>query len=195
MTAATPAASPALDVTDHVSVPEDRPEAHCARVRTRIGELLVVQTDRGVLRISFGPRLSEAERAAITARIGSPVVASERELDTTCATLAAYLEGDSDRLDLAVDWRLVAGPFQRGVLEALHRGVPRGEVVTYGQLAALAGRPRAARAAGTACARNPVPLIVPCHRVVPSGGGVGFYGGGSEYKRTLLALEGVIAAS
>ena len=68
----------------------------------------------------------------------------------------------------------------------------RGEVVTYGALAGLAGNPRAYRAAATACARNPVPILVPCHRVVPAGGGIGAYGGGPERKRALLELEGAL---
>jgi methylated-DNA-[protein]-cysteine S-methyltransferase len=78
------------------------------------------------------------------------------------------------------------------VLEALHAGVPRGEVVTYGALAARAGSGKAARAVGTACARNPVPLVVPCHRVVPGSGGIGSYGGGRERKERLLKLEGFL---
>ena len=77
-------------------------------------------------------------------------------------------------------------PFRRAVLEALHRDVPRGETITYGELAAHAGNRKAARAAGTACARNPVPLVVPCHRVLPGTGGIGNYGGGPERKRALL---------
>jgi methylated-DNA-[protein]-cysteine S-methyltransferase len=79
------------------------------------------------------------------------------------------------------------------VLETLAHEVGPGEVVTYGGLAQRAGRPRAARAAGTACATNPIPLVVPCHRVLPGGGGVGNYGGGAHVKRALLELEGSIS--
>jgi methylated-DNA-[protein]-cysteine S-methyltransferase len=78
------------------------------------------------------------------------------------------------------------------VLETLHREIARGDVVTYGRLAERAGHPGAARAVGTACARNPIPLIVPCHRVVPGSGGIGGYGGGPERKRVLLELEGAL---
>jgi methylated-DNA-[protein]-cysteine S-methyltransferase len=81
-------------------------------------------------------------------------------------------------------------PFRRAVLETL-RAVPRGQTITYGALAGRAGNPRAYRAAGTACARNPVPIVVPCHRVLPGTGGLGNYGGGPERKRALLELEGV----
>lgn len=164
------------------------------RLRTRIGELFVAQTNRGVLRISLRPQGVRAELADIEAALASRVIATRGDLEETASSLLTYLDGHCDSLDLPVDWRLVRGAFRRRVLEQLHSGVPRGTVVTYGRLAAMAGRPRAARAAGSACARNPVPLIVPCHRVVPSSGGVGSYGGGSEYKRVLLALEGVVAA-
>jgi methylated-DNA-[protein]-cysteine S-methyltransferase len=103
--------------------------------------------------------------------------------------LVAWFAGEPDPFDdvgLELDW---ATPFHRACAEAL-RAVPRGEVVTYGELAALAGRPGAARAAGTFCARNPLPIFVPCHRVVAAGG-IGSYGtAGVEYKRRLLALEG-----
>ena len=84
-------------------------------------------------------------------------------------------------------WR---GPFRRAVLETLHREVHRGEVVTYGALARQAGNPGAVRATGTACATNPIPIVVPCHRVLPASGRVGDYGGGPERKRALLTLEG-----
>jgi methylated-DNA-[protein]-cysteine S-methyltransferase len=78
------------------------------------------------------------------------------------------------------------------VLETLHDTVARGDTVTYGALARRAGNPKAARAVGTACARNPVPIVVPCHRVLPGSGGIGAYGGGPERKRVLLELEGAI---
>jgi methylated-DNA-[protein]-cysteine S-methyltransferase len=117
-------------------------------------------------------------------------VHSDRELATTRDTLSAYLEGDDDRLGLPVDFSLVGGPFRRAVLETLHRDVHRGEVVTYGALARRAGNPRAVRATGTACATNPIPIVVPCHRVLPASGRLGNYGGGPERKRMLLTLEG-----
>jgi len=92
-----------------------------------------------------------------------------------------------DDVEIEAEW---ATPFQAAIADAL-RAVPWGEVVTYGELAALAGRPRAPRAAGTFCAENNFPLVVPCHRVVSSSG-LGSYGSlGADYKRRLLALEGV----
>jgi methylated-DNA-[protein]-cysteine S-methyltransferase len=105
--------------------------------------------------------------------------------------LVAYFAGEDVSFD-DVELELDGTPFQQALAEAL-RGVPRGEVVTYGELAALAGRPGAARAAGTFCARNALPIFVPCHRVVASTG-LGPYGSsGTEYKRRLLALEGYAA--
>ena len=94
------------------------------------------------------------------------------------------------RTDVPVDLSS-RSPFHQEVLRATAR-IPRGEVLTYGELAEVVGRPRAARAVGTAMARNPVPLLVPCHRVVPSSGGVGNYGFGSGLKAKLLAGEGVV---
>jgi methylated-DNA-[protein]-cysteine S-methyltransferase len=104
-----------------------------------------------------------------------------------------YFTGARHRIEAAVDLSTVTGPFRRMVLETLRREVPWGETVTYGELAGMAGRPRAARAVGTAMASNPVPLVIPCHRVLASNG-LGGYGGADgrpDLKRALLALEGV----
>jgi methylated-DNA-[protein]-cysteine S-methyltransferase len=116
--------------------------------------------------------------------------AGERSEHPLAERVVAYFRGERvsfEDVEVDAEW---ATPFQERIAEAL-RGVPWGEVVTYGELAALAGRPRAPRAAGTFCAENNFPLVVPCHRVV-SASGLGSYGSlGVEYKRRLLALEGV----
>ena len=121
-------------------------------------------------------------------RAGDPP--EEAENHPLAVRFRAYFRGERDGFDdveLDLDWTT---PFQRGVVDAL-RAVPRGEVVTYGELAALAGRPNAYRAAGTCCAGNRFPLVVPCHRVVGADG-IGSYGSlGLDYKRRLLALEGI----
>src|SRR4029079_4258836 len=109
--------------------------------------------------------------------------------------LSEYLEGGTAVLDLPHDLRLMAAPFRHNVLEETHRSGPRREAVTYGELAARAGNPKASRAVGTACARNPIPIVVPCHRVLPGTGALGNYGGGPERKRVLLELEGVFPTS
>jgi methylated-DNA-[protein]-cysteine S-methyltransferase len=132
--------------------------------------------------------------AGAAGRLGPRLVASDRELAATRDALSAYLEGDDDTLELPVDLGLVSAPFRREVLETLHREIHRGDVVTYGRLAERSGRPKAYRAAATACARNPVPIVVPCHRVLPSGGGIGNYAGGVGRKVALLELEGALPA-
>ena len=131
----------------------------------------------------------DALLAEVAAGVGPRIVASDRELAATRDALEAYFETGDERLDLPVDLALVHSAFRRDALTEL-RDVPAGEVVTYGELARRIDHPRAARAIGTACATNPVPIIVPCHRVLPGSGGVGSYGGGPDLKRRLLALEG-----
>jgi methylated-DNA-[protein]-cysteine S-methyltransferase len=121
-------------------------------------------------------------------RAGSPP--EEAASHPLADRVLAYFRGERvsfEDVELDAEW---ATPFQERIAEAL-RGVPWGEVVTYGELAALAGRPRAPRAAGTFCAENNFPLVIPCHRVVSSAGLGGYGSLGAEYKRRLLALEGV----
>jgi methylated-DNA-[protein]-cysteine S-methyltransferase len=96
--------------------------------------------------------------------------------------------------DVAVDLSSVENDFQRKVLATLRKRVGPGKTISYGELAEVVGHPGAARAVGTAMARNPVPIVVPCHRVLASGGGLGGYGGGLDMKRGLLELEGVLQA-
>ena len=162
-------------------------------VASPIGRLTVVSGPSGVLRVGFEEEAPDAVLAGVAERVGPRVLRTDRELAGVRERLQAYLEGDlpSD-LEIPFDLRMVGSPFRRAVLEALQRDVHRGEVIRYGELAARAGNPRAARAAGTACARNPVPIIVPCHRVLPSGGGIGNYGGGVPRKLALLELEGAL---
>ena len=161
---------------------------------SRLGQLLVAQSPLGVCAVSYlDHHDADSALADIADRIGPRIVRSRDETRAVRDQLEAYLEGESVAFELPVDLRLVRSPFQRDVLTELQR-VPRGEVTTYGALSARIGRPRAVRATGTALGRNPIPIIVPCHRVLPSGGGVGGYGGGSERKRTLLELEGALPA-
>ena len=156
-----------------------------------VGTLLVAASERGVCRISFDPepeRELEALAAAFGVRVlraSAPVAALRRELDE-------YFEGDRREFDLPVD--LTALPdFQRTVLEELVR-VPYGHVDTYGGLAQRIGKPRAARAVGGALNRNPIPIVVPCHRIVGASGSLVGYAGGLERKQALLGLEGALLA-
>ncbi len=186
----TPLSEKFLDSLASAAVREGLADAVFTRVSTPIGRLLVVQGAEGIVRIGFEEEPEDGLLADVAVGLGPRIVASDRELETARDALSAYLEGDSESLVLPVDLRLARAPFRRDVLETLHREVARGATISYGALAARSGHPRAARAVGTACARNPVPLVVPCHRVLPSTGGVGQYGGGVARKVALLELEG-----
>jgi len=186
----TPLSDAFLDRLASAAVREGLADAVYTTLSTPIGPLVIVQGSHGVLRIAFEGEPLDDLLARVATGVGPRIVQSDRELAATRDTLSAYLEGDDDRLELPVDLSLVHGPFRRAVLETLHREVHRGDVVTYGALARRAGNPRAVRATGTACATNPIPIVVPCHRVLPASGRLGSYGGGPERKRTLLALEG-----
>ena len=179
-----------LDSIASAAVREGLADAVYTHLETPIGKLLIVQGDHGVVRVGFPEEPADVLLAQVAARLGPRIVASDRELSATRDAVSAYFDGVDERLDLPVDLSLVGGPFRRAVLETLHREVHRGEVVTYGALARQAGNPRAVRAVGTACATNPVPIVVPCHRVLPASGRLGAYGGGPERKRVLLTLEG-----
>ena len=179
-----------LDRLASAAVREDLADAVYTTVSTPLGPLVVVQGRRGVVRIAFEGEPLDRTLAGVAAGVGPRVVHSDRELAGTRDAISAYLEGDDDTLELPVDLSLARGPFRRAVLETLRRDVHRGEVVTYGALAAQAGNPRAVRATGSACATNPVPIVVPCHRVLPASGRLGNYGGGPERKQALLSLEG-----
>jgi methylated-DNA-[protein]-cysteine S-methyltransferase len=152
-----------------------------------VGPLLVAATQQGLCRVAFDPEPeSEVERLARS--FGARVLRSPGPLAAARRQLEGYFERRRRAFDLAVDLAAVPG-FQRLVLEELAR-VPYGDTSTYGGLAARIGRPRAARAVGGALNRNPIPIILPCHRVVGAGGSLVGYGGGLERKRALLELEG-----
>jgi len=159
---------------------------------SRLGQLLVAQSPLGVCAVTYLDHEADTDTALadIAGRIGPRIVRSRDETRGVREQLEAYLEGDAVAFDLPVDLRLVHSPFQRDVLTELQR-VPRGEVTTYGTLSARIGRPRAVRATGTALGRNPIPIIVPCHRVLPTGGALGFYsaGDGPATKAWLLKHE------
>jgi methylated-DNA-[protein]-cysteine S-methyltransferase len=167
-----------------------------APVDSPFGRLLVARTDRGVVRLALpqhrGAEQSEDEVLEDLATFVSPrVLESPARLDEERRELEQYFEGKRDRFEVSVDWKLTPAGFRNRALHAVAR-IPYGETRTYGQIAKSAGNARAFRAAGTACGRNPIPLIVPCHRVVQSGGGIGNYGGGPEMKHALLDLEGAL---
>ncbi len=177
-----------LESVAAAAVREGLADALYTRLKTPIGRLLVVSGPEGLVRIAFETEAEDAALAEVASALGPRVIGSDAEMAVPRDALSAYFEGEP--IELPVDLRLASAPFRRVVLERL-REVPRGETVSYGELAARAGNPKAARAVGTACARNPVPIVVPCHRVLPGTGRLGSYRGGPERKAALLELEGI----
>jgi methylated-DNA-[protein]-cysteine S-methyltransferase len=156
-----------------------------------VGPIMLASTRRGLVRISFAKSLDAGAFASeLAASISPRVVESASWFDAIRRELDEYFEGKRTCFDLPLDWTLTGG-FGRRVLRATAR-IPYGAVSTYRDIAREAGNPRAFRAAGNALGANPIPLVVPCHRVVLSGGAIGNYGGGPDVKRFLLALEGAI---
>jgi methylated-DNA-[protein]-cysteine S-methyltransferase len=160
-------------------------------VDSPVGQLLVAVTDQGLCEIHYDPE-PEREEEQLARAFGVRVLRSPKPTDEARRQLDEYFAGKRKRFDLDVDLRL-ARDFGRTVLEELGR-VPFGEVTTYGALAAKAGKPKAARAVGTIMNRNPIPIVLPCHRVVGANGSLVGYAGGLERKQTLLRLEGALLA-
>jgi methylated-DNA-[protein]-cysteine S-methyltransferase len=156
---------------------------------TPIGTLLVAASDRGLCRISFDPE-PERETDELARAFGARVLRVARPVDEVRRQLDEYFAGKRTHFDVDVDLR-PAAPFSRRVLLRLAK-VPHGEVTTYGALARAAGNPRAARAVGTVMNRNPIPIVLPCHRVIGANGSLVGYGGGLDRKRLLLSLEGAL---
>ena len=150
-----------------------------------VGELLVAATDRGVCWIEFS---SEETLDRLARQVGKRLLRVPRRLTLVKRELDEYFSGSRTAFDVDIDIASVPS-FQRHVLTELAR-VPYGEVTTYGALAGRIGKPRAARAVGGALNKNPVPIILPCHRVVGASGSLVGYAGGLERKQALLALEG-----
>jgi methylated-DNA-[protein]-cysteine S-methyltransferase len=156
-------------------------------IESPFGPLLVAVTPLGVVRVAFAREDHDLVLGDLARRVSPRILETARRTDAVARELAEYFDGRRRRFDLAVDLRLVGG-FRRRVVEALGR-IPYGTTATYGALAATLDNPRAVRAVGSACAHNPVPVIVPCHRVVRSDGTIGNYLGGTDAKRALLDLE------
>jgi methylated-DNA-[protein]-cysteine S-methyltransferase len=152
-----------------------------------VGELLVAVTERGLCRIAYRPDEALDELAG---DFGARVLRVPRRVEPIRRELHEYFEGNRQTFDLELDLTPVA-EFNRLALDELAL-VPYGQVTTYGALAAKIGRPKAARAVGGAMNRNPIPIVLPCHRVVGAGGSLVGYAGGLECKEALLRLEGAL---
>lgn len=146
------------------------------RISSPAGELLAAASSRGLMMLAYRDDHDDP-----------PADGDPGALEPVRRQLAEYFAGTRRAFDLELDWTLVGG-FARAVLEATAR-IPYGETRTYAQMAAAAGSPRAFRAAGNALGSNPIAIVIPCHRVVASGGRIGGYGGGLDRKRLLLGLE------
>jgi methylated-DNA-[protein]-cysteine S-methyltransferase len=162
-----------------------------ATLDTPLGTAMVAGTSRGLVRVALPNEEVENVVARLARDVSPRVLEFPARLDEARRELEEYFEGKRRRFELPLDWRLVHPGFYSRVLHATAR-VPFGVTLTYGEIAARAGSARAYRAAGSALGSNPIPIVVPCHRVVLSGGEIGNYGGGPEMKRFLLELEGAV---
>jgi methylated-DNA-[protein]-cysteine S-methyltransferase len=153
-----------------------------------IGPLLLAATPAGLVRVAFSGEDHDAVLGALAATLSPRILRAPDRLDDAARQLDEYFARRRRRFELPLDLQLAHG-FRRTVLTHL-RSIPYGETESYAAVAAAAGKPAAVRAVGTACARNPVPVVVPCHRVVRSDGTLGQYAGGPELKARLLEMEG-----
>jgi len=179
-----PDISAALEQSGHADVVymvEDSP----------VGRLLLAASDRGLVCLHFVPDDAGLDRSleAIASKLTPRVVAGKRRLELPRRELDEFFAGKLHTFEMPLDWSLVKPGFTSAVLKATAR-IPFGETISYKGIAGRAGNERAFRAAGTALGSNPLPIVVPCHRVLHSGGGLGGYTGGLDVKRALLTLEG-----
>ncbi len=152
-----------------------------------VGPLLLAATERGLIRVAYASEGHDAVLQVLADRISPRILSAPARLEAAARELGEYFAGRRRQFDLPLDLRLSAG-FRRTVLRHL-ADIGYGHTASYAAVARLAGSPRAIRAVGTACAANPLPVVVPCHRVVRSAGSMGGYLGGPDAKRTLLSLE------
>jgi methylated-DNA-[protein]-cysteine S-methyltransferase len=178
----------------HSGPPPEVMPIHWAGLATPLGPIHVAAAPDGVVAVSTAARADEAFVAWLDEELGPRtrlVQGASPVLDAALDELAAYFAGRLQRFTVPLDWRLLHGDFNHRVLTAL-QAVAWGHLISYSELARRVGAPRAARAVGRACGANPLPILVPCHRVVHADGGIGGYGGaGIAYKRALLAIEHV----
>jgi methylated-DNA-[protein]-cysteine S-methyltransferase len=163
-----------------------------APVDSPVGELVAAVTPRGLVRLAYEDGRGDAVLSELAARVSPRVIESPARLDDVRRQLDEYFEGRRQAFDLGIDWTLARG-FTRRVLQSTAK-VPFGALATYREVASGAGNAAAVRAAGNALGANPMPIVVPCHRIVRTGGAMGGYTGGVERKEYLLSLEGALPA-
>jgi len=156
-------------------------------LETPVGTLLLAATEQGLVRVAYDREDHDAVLTTLAAAVSPRILAAPARLDPVVRQLAEYFDGGRRVFEVPLDFRLSKG-FRRAVLSHLP-DIAYGRTESYAQVAAAAGSPKAVRAVGTACATNPLPVVVPCHRVVRSDGSFGGYVGGEDAKRTLLTLE------
>lgn len=167
---------------------DDLVDVAYATADSPIGPLLVAATPAGLVRLGFQGEDRDSILQDLAQRVSPRVLEAPARLDEARRELDEYFEGRRDHFDVPVDWQLSRG-FRRTVLERLFADVGYGRTVSYLELATMVGNPKASRAVGTAMATNPIPIVVPCHRVLRTGGQLGGYGGGLPVKIKLLELE------
>jgi methylated-DNA-[protein]-cysteine S-methyltransferase len=152
-----------------------------------VGPLLLAATENGLIRVAYASEGHDTVLQTLAKTISPRILLAPARLDVIARELDEYFAGKRRSFDVPLDWRLSAG-FRAAVLHRLP-DIGYGHTASYATVARLAGNPKAVRAVGSACATNPLPVVVPCHRVIRSDGALGGYLGGVEAKRTLLALE------
>jgi methylated-DNA-[protein]-cysteine S-methyltransferase len=195
----------AYDLTEHFPVDQDHLKHLHARlesdaqagdlldiayrtVDSAVGPLLLAATPLGLLRVAFANEGHDSVLQNLSQRISPRILEAPTRLDPIARQLDEFFTGRRHSFDVPLDWSLSRG-FRRTVLEHLNTDIGYGATTSYATLARLSGSPKAVRAVGTACATNPIPIVVPCHRVIRSDGTVGAYRGGPATKRVLLDLE------
>ncbi|MEZ0447483.1 methylated-DNA--[protein]-cysteine S-methyltransferase [Cellulomonas sp. ICMP 17802] len=162
-------------------------------VDSPVGSLLLARTPQGLVRVAFAVQDHDAVLQGLAQTVSPRVLEAPGQLDDVARELDEYFAGRRTVFDVPLDLRLLRG-FRRDVVLHLPE-IPYGRTASYAAMAGLAGSPRAVRAVGTACALNPLPLVLPCHRVVRSDGSPGQYAGGADAKVALLALETAVGAA
>ena len=187
-----PSVEPAVNARLHARLVDDAARAGILDIAYRtmdspVGPLLLASTDGGLVRVAFASQGHDTVLEELARQISPRILFAPGRLDEAALQLEEYFAGARSAFDLALDLRLANG-FRRAVLHHLLE-IDYGRTASYAAVATAAGHPTAVRAVGTACARNPLPVVVPCHRVVRSDGAMGGYVGGTAAKQTLLELE------